>query len=692
MNRQQASREIDHLRDQIRRHNYRYYVQNNPEILDSEYDLLFRRLQELEESWPDLITSDSPTQRVGAEPVDEFPTYRHATMMLSLANAFDLEEVRQWQGRVYRGLGLVEQMEDATRPDLDQVTFIAEPKYDGTAIELIYEYGALQAGATRGDGHTGEEVTGNVRTIRNIPLSLRGDPGAGAGVPSLLEVRGEVLLLRADFAELNRRRVEAGEPEFANPRNAAAGSLRQLDPRITAARPLLFYAYGVGRVEGLPDRSYSRHDEVLELLSEWGFCTADRFTITSSLEEIHNFYETLLADRDKAPYEADGVVIKVNDLDLQAALGQVSRSPRWAIAYKFPAQQATTVVNDIIISVGRTGALTPTADLQPVEVGGVTVSRATLHNRNELRNKDIRIGDTVIVQRAGEVIPEVVRVLKEKRPRGRKEFGFPERCPVCGSEVVQPEGEIVIRCVNLSCPAQVKERLFHWGSREAMDVDGLGEKLVDQLVERGLVNDPADLYELTVEQLAELDRMAELSARNLVDALERTKEATLDRFLVALGIRHVGTHVAGVLARESGDLKTLMEMDAESLESINEVGPEVASQVVAFFSRTENQKLIDRLLKSGITPSWPPEGSGPVSGGTDLSGVIFVFTGELESMTRDEAERLVESLGGRATGSVSSRTGYVVAGPGAGSKLEKAGELGVEILNEEEFLDLIGSM
>lgn len=689
MNRQQASRKIDHLRDQIRHHNYRYYVLNDPETLDSEYDLLFRKLQEIEESWPDLITSDSPTQRVGAQPVDEFPTYRHAIMMLSLANAFDLEEVRQWQGRVYRGLGLAEQLKGAALPDMNQVTYIAEPKYDGAAIELIYEHGALQTGATRGDGQAGEEITGNVRTIRNIPLSLREAPGAG-GVPSLLEVRGEVLMLRADFTELNRRRSGAGKPEFANPRNAAAGSLRQRDPRITAARPLLFYAYGVGRVEGLPDRSFPRHDQVLERLSEWGFRTADRFTITSSLEEIQNFYETLLADRDKALYEADGVVVKVNDLDLQATLGQVSRSPRWAIAYKFPAQQATTVVNDIIISVGRTGALTPTADLQPVEVGGVTVSRATLHNKNELRNKDVRIGDTVIVQRAGEVIPEVVRVLREKRPRGRKEFEFPEKCPVCGSEVVQPEGEVVIRCVNLSCPAQVKERLFHWGSREAMDVDGLGEKLVDQLVERGLVDDPADLYELAVEQLAELDRMAELSAHNLVDALERTREVALDRFLVALGIRHVGTHVARVLARESGDLKILMEMDIESLESINEIGPEVASQVVAFFSRPENRKLIDRLLKSGIKPSWPPEGSGPASGGADLSGVTFVFTGELESMTRDEAKRLVELQGGRATGSISNRTAYVVAGPGAGSKLEKAGELGAVILNEKEFLKLIG--
>lgn len=691
LNKRQASEQIDRLREQIRHHNYRYYVLNDPQILDSEYDVLFRRLQELEDAWPDLVTQDSPTQRVGAEPADEFATYRHAIAMLSLANAFDLDEVKQWQGRVYRGLGVEGPGEDETDPTLDRVSYVAEPKFDGAAIELVYEGGLLQIGATRGDGETGEDITGNVRTIRNVPLSLGQVSDNARPVPSILEVRGEVLMLRDDFAVLNRRRSEAGEPEFANPRNAAAGSLRQLDPRVTAARPLLFYAHGVGRVEGLTGRPFSRHSEVLEALAGWGFRTPDRCLIADRLDEVQAFYEELVQERDTTPYEADGVVVKVDDLELRESLGQVSRSPRWAIAYKFPARQATTMVKDIIVSVGRTGALTPTADLEPVEVGGVTVSRATLHNINELRNKDVRIGDTVVVQRAGDVIPEVVRVLKKRRPARIKEFEFPSRCPVCGSVVVQPEGEVVIRCVNLSCPAQIKERLFHWGSRDAMDIDGLGEKLVDQLVEQGLVTDPADLYELTVSQLAALDRMAEISAQNLVEALERTKRASLDRFLTALGIRHVGTHVARVLAREFGDLSALMKADHQLLEEVHEVGPEVASQVVAFFSRAENRKLIKQLLANGITPVWPPEGAVDTGGASvDLSGMTFVLTGELESLGRAEAKRILESLGGHATGSVSGKTDYVVAGPGAGSKLERAKELGVEILDEGQFLKLIG--
>lgn len=692
LTRRQAARRIASLRARIRHHNYRYYVLDDPEISDAEYDRLLRELEALEGRWPDLVTPDSPTQRVGAEPAGEFETYRHALPMLSLANAFDLEEVKEWLGRVVRGLGL-----ESDRAGREEVDLAAEPKFDGAAVELVYRDGVLERGATRGDGETGEDVTANVRTIRNVPLRLREPGGAGPGMPALMDVRGEVLMLRKDFEELNRRRSEAGESVFANPRNSAAGSLRQLDPRITAGRPLLFYAHGVGRLEGLAEPP-DRHSAVLAALREWGFTVADRWVVSPRLEEIQGFYEEMLAAREESAYEADGVVIKVDRLALQERLGQVSRSPRWAIAYKFPPRQATTVVREIVLSVGRTGAVTPTAVLEPVEVGGVTVGRATLHNEQELHRKDVRVGDTVLVQRAGEVIPEVVKVIKKKRPPGAKVFHYPKECPVCGADIVRPEGEVVARCVNLACPAQVKERLYHWGSRDALDVDGLGVKLVDQLVDGGLVKEPADLYELDLPTLAALERMGEKSAANLIEALERSKHAGLDRFLVALGIRHVGTHVARVLAREFGSLQALMAADTARLESVHEIGPEVASQVAAFFERAENRDLIRRLLDHGVAPEWPPEGAAEAGGVTaapgrghaDLSGRTFVFTGELKSLTRDEARRLVESLGGRAAGSVSGKTDYVVAGPGAGGKLQKARDLGVPILDEEGFRQMAG--
>lgn len=689
MSREEAARRAEELREEIRHHNFRYYVLDDPEVSDAEYDRLLRELQEIEETFPDLVTYDSPTQRVGTEPSDEFESYRHAQPMLSLANAFDRNEVREWQGRVYRGLGLAGEVEEETDPSLDRVRYAVEPKFDGAAIELVYEEGRLVTGATRGDGQTGEDVTSNVRTIRNVPLRLR-EPEAGPPLPALLDVRGEVLMLREHFRELNRRRQEEGESAFANPRNAAAGSLRQLDPSITAQRPLTFFAYGVGRVEGEGAHDFQSHTEILKALRYWGFQVADRWEGVDTLEEVSAFYEELLGRREESDYEADGIVIKVDDLSLQERLGQVSRSPRWAVAYKFPAQQATTVVEDIIISVGRTGALTPTAVLEPVEVGGVTVSRATLHNQEELQRKDVRVGDTVLVQRAGEVIPEVVKVIEEKRPGGAEPFTFPDRCPACGSKVVKPEGEVVIRCVNASCPAQIKERLFHWGSRDALDIDGLGEKLIDQLVERDLVSDPADLYDLDVETLAGLERMAEKSASNLIEALESSKRKRLDRFLVALGIRHVGSHVARVLARAFGSLEAVREAGQEGLEDVDQIGPEVASQITAFFSREENRDLLRRLEEHGLQPQWPPEGEEMPAGGPDLSGKTFVFTGELERFTRDEAKHRVEALGARATGSVSGNTDYLVAGPGAGSKLAKAEELGVEVLDEAGFLDLLG--
>lgn len=682
---------IAELREEIHQHNHRYYILDDPLISDADYDLLFRELQQLEEEWPDLRAPDSPTMRVGAPPAPEFESYRHALPMLSLANAFNFEEMKEWQGRIHRQLGLTEEGVEKTDPSLESITFMAEPKFDGAAIELVYEDGILVAGVTRGDGETGENVTANVRTIRNVPLRLHNVDSDTRAVPDLLDVRGEVIMLRSEFAAMNRRRSEAGESLFANPRNASAGSLRQLDSQVTASRPLSFFAYGIGRVEGLEGDPFARQSEVLETLAGWGFQVADRWSLAATLNEVDLFYQRLIAERAEVSYEVDGMVVKVEEFELQARLGQVSRSPRWAIAWKFPAQQVTTVVNDIEISVGRTGALTPTAVLEPVEVGGVIVSRATLHNREELQRKDVRIGDTVVIQRAGDVIPGVVKVVIEKRKSGTRKFVFPTSCPICGSDVVQPEGEVVVRCVNLSCPAQIKERLFHWGSRDAMDVDGLGDKLVEQLVDRGMVTDPADLYELTAEDLSLLDRMAEKSARNLVDALTRTKTVSLDRFLTALGIRQVGTHVARVLARAYGSLEKIMKADRETLEEIHDIGPEVASQVTAFFSRTENRRLIERLLASGLSPQWPPEGEqAGVPAGIDLSGLVFVFTGELQELTRDEAKRLVESLGGRATSTVSGKTDYVVAGPGAGSKRTKAEELGVEILEEAAFLVMIG--
>ncbi len=692
---EEARRRVAELHEELHHHNHRYYILDDPLISDAEYDLLFRELQGLEEEWPELLTPDSPTVRVGAPPAPEFDSHRHTLPMLSLANAFDFDELREWQGRVYRQLDLAGadfgEGADETDPILEAVTFLAEPKFDGAAIELVYENGILTAGVTRGDGETGENVTDNVRTIRNVPLRLRLSDRKARGIPALLDVRGEVIMLRSEFDEMNRRRSEAEEPLFANPRNAAAGALRQLDSRITATRPLTFMAYGIGRIEGLEGEPLLRQSEVLEALGGWGFRIADRYLRADSLRNVEEFYLGLLDDRESIPYEADGLVVKVEEFELQQRLGQVSRSPRWAIAWKFPALQATTIIEDIVISVGRTGALTPTAVLEPVEVGGVTVGRATLHNREEIERKDVRIGDTVIIQRAGDVIPAGVKVVAEKRMKGTRQFRFPGTCPECGSDVIQPEDEVVTRCLNLSCPAQIRERLFHWGSRDAMDVDGLGEKIVEQLVDRGMVTDPAGLYELKAEDLSLLDRMGEISARNLVEALERTRLAPLDRFLAALGIRQVGTHVARVLAREFCDLGKIMAADRETLEEIHDIGPEVASQVTAFFSRAENRDLIKRLLSNGVAPQWPPEGEAAAAvEGIDLSGLVFVFTGELEVLTREDAKRLVEALGGRATSSVSGKTDYVVAGRGAGSKRARAEEFGIEIIDEAAFLKMIG--
>jgi len=657
--------EAERLCAEIQHHNHCYYVLDQPEISDADYDRLLRRLQELEEQYPELVTPESPTQRVGAEPVEAFGTVRHSIPMLSLGNALDEAEFREWYQRAADGL------------DGEPFEMVAEPKLDGLAVELVYEDGRFVLGSTRGDGVTGEDVTQNLRTIRSIPLRLR---SASRRPPARLEARGEVYMDRDRFVELNERREEAGEQPFANPRNAAAGSLRQLDPGITASRPLRIFLYGLGEVEGVELES---HTDELRLLADLGLPTAEH-RICTTVEEVQAFWDEMNARRETLSFEIDGIVLKINSLAQQKRLGVRSRSPRWAIAYKFPARQATTVVRDIEVQVGRTGALTPVARLEPVRVGGVEVSNATLHNQDEIDRKDVRIGDTVVIQRAGDVIPEVVSVVKDRRTGDERAFQMPGTCPVCGSEVERPEGEVVARCINFACPAQVKGRIEHFASRGAMDIEGLGTKLVDQLVEKGLVSSPADLYFLTHGQLAGLERMAEKSAQNLLDALEASKGRSLARCIYALGIRHVGEHVAEVLAEGFGSIDALMGADYDLLEATYEIGPIVARSVRDFFDNPENVAAIERLRQGGV--QFPPvERREPVEEGETLfAGRTFVFTGAL-SMPRAEAEALVKERGGRAASSVSKKTDYVVAGEKAGSKLAKAEKLGIMVLTEEEF-------
>jgi DNA ligase (NAD+) len=660
---------MEELRKAINYHNYRYYVLDDPEISDAEYDALFRELQQLEEAYPQWITPDSPTQRVGAPPLEKFGTVEHAQPMLSLANAFDEEEAREFDERIHRFLGL--------EGPLD---YVVEPKTDGVAVELVYEEGVLRVGSTRGDGYRGEDVTQNLRTIRSIPLRLMENDRFP--IPERVDVRGEVFMSVEDFRQLNRQRLQQGEPPFANPRNAAAGSLRQLDSSITAGRPLDIFCYGVGEVRGV---DFETHWEVLQALRSWGLKVNPLARLCRGIEEVLQSYRQLLEVRSTLPYEADGAVIKVNSLALQRRLGEVSRSPRWALAYKFPAHQEVTVIRDIQVQVGRTGVLTPVAILEPVQIGGATVSRATLHNQDEIDRKDIRIGDTVVVQRAGDVIPEVVKVLPEHRTGRERPFRLPSRCPVCSARVERLQGEVAHRCMGLSCPAKLKETIRHFASKRAMDIDGLGVKLVDQLVDRGLVRDVADLYHLTHEQLRDLERMADKSASNILEAIERSKQIPLERFYYALGIRHVGEHLARVLARHYPRVQDLQKASEEELTNIHEIGPKVARSIVSFFREPANQQTIQRLLEAGVTPTSPrmEEAASP------LEGKQIVFTGGLRSMTRGEAEELVTRLGGRAASSVSRRTDWVVAGPGAGSKLAKAKELGIPVLSEEEFLAMV---
>lgn len=670
MEKSEAAEEIARLRDAIHYHNYRYYVLDDPEISDAEYDTLFRRLKTLEAAFPDLVTPDSPTQRVGATPIDAFRTVRRSLPMLSLENAFSPKEVEEFVERLHRLLGKDQELE-----------YVVEPKMDGVAVELIYEAGRLSLGTTRGDGVQGEDVTQNLKTIRTVPLRLlsRGN----LTLPTRLSVRGEVIIRKEDFVSLNRMREERGEPLFANPRNAAAGSLRQLDPAITAQRPLVLFCYGIGEAVGI---TFSTQWEILHTLSQWGFQVNPLIRLCHNVTEIFAYHKELEEKRETLPYEIDGIVIKVNSLALQEQLGVRSRSPRWALAYKFTPRQQVTQIEDIVVQVGRTGVLTPVAHLRPVVVGGVEVSRATLHNQDEIERKDIRIGDTVVVQRAGDVIPEIVAVLKDRRTGKEKVFHFPENCPACGAKIIRAEDEAAWRCIGLSCPAQIRETIYHFASKGAMDIEGLGRKTIEQLLEAGLIQDVADLYFLKKEDLLALDRMAEKSVTNLLAAIEQSKQTTWPRFLYGLGIRHVGEHVARLLATHFPSLHALQQATQEELEAIPGIGPEVAKSIRQFFAEERNQHVLAKLLRAGIT--WSPADHPPLT--TDgLGGKAFVFTGALSSLTRDEAARLVEQHGGRVVSTVSRKTDYVVVGDNPGSKLERAQALGIRILTEEEFRQLL---
>jgi DNA ligase (NAD+) len=664
----ELARRVHALRAAIDEANYRYYALDAPTISDAEYDRLFRELEVLESAHPELVTPDSPTQRVGAAPVKEFATVRHRVPMLSINNAFGDDEVEAFDRRCREAL------------EAEAVEYSCEPKLDGLAINLTYEDGAFAQGTTRGDGFAGEDVTANLRTVRGIPLRLR-----AAHPPALLEVRGEVLMYKRDFAALNARQRERGEKEFANPRNAAAGSLRQLDPRITAARPLRFSGYGIGDARGFAEPATQAG--LLDALADLGVpVSAERATATGAAGLL-GYYRDIEQKRAALPYDMDGVVYKVNRLDQQRALGFVARAPRFAVAHKFPAEEATTELVGIDVQVGRTGAITPVARLKPVFVGGATVTNATLHNEDELRRKDIRVGDTVVVRRAGDVIPEVVRAVPGTRKRGAPEFHMPSRCPVCGSAVARLPDEAVTRCTGgLFCPAQRKQALLHFASRRALDIDGLGEKIVDQLVDGELVGTPADLYKLSLDDLAGLERMGEKSAQNLLGALTRSKRTTLARFVYALGVRNVGEATARDLASYFGALEPLMDADESALQEVPDVGPVVAASIAGFFRERHNREVIGALRRAGVT--WD-EGAPRAAAKGRAAGKTFVLTGTLPHMTREEASELILSHGGKVSSSVSKKTDYVVAGTDPGAKLARAEALGVTVLDEQGLRTLL---
>ena len=667
MNQNEAKKRIDELREQINYHNHRYYVLDSPEISDAEYDKLMRELQRLEEEFPQFLTPDSPTQRVGAAPVEAFGVVAHQIPMLSLGKAFSHEELLAWHKRVSGLLG---------EPEFD---LVAEHKMDGLAVALIYQEGKYVTGATRGDGFRGEDITRNLKTIKSIPLSLPG------GVPTRFEVRGEVFLSKKGFKKLNEDRAKAEQPLFANPRNAAAGSVRQLDPRITAKRPLDIYIYGVGLVEG--GKAFSTHWETLEYLKSLGFKLNPQNQLLKNLQQAESYYQHWLEEIEHLPYEADGIVFKVNRYDLQERLGNVGGEPRWAIAYKFPATQETTRLLDIGVSVGRTGTLNPYAILEPVNVGGVMVKRAALHNEDDIRRKDIRIGDMVVVQRAGEVIPEVVSPVVSLRTGKEKVFVMPSKCPVCGAEAIKPEGEAMSRCTNVSCPAQVSELVKHFVSRGAMDIEGIGEKLAEALLKAGLIKDVGDIYTLKdkKEEFLGLERMGEKSASNVLKAIEESKSRPLSRVIFALGIRHVGSETAEILVKHFGNIDKLAQSTAEELMAAPTIGPTIAESIVAFFRQDSNQKVKDKLKKA--IPSMTGEKAKPRD--LPLTGKEFVVTGKLESCTRTEAEARIRELGGLVGSSVSKKTDFLVVGADAGSKLDRARELGTGLLNEKQLLEML---
>ena len=662
----EIQQQAGNLRDLINRYNHLYYVTDNPEVTDSEYDRLFKQLQQLEVDYPELLTADSPTQRVGGKALDKFSQITHALPMLSLDNVFDADDLHAFDQRVRDRLNTT-----------NIQTYAAEPKLDGLAISIRYEQGILMQAATRGDGTVGEDVTENVRTIQSVPLKLTGD-----NVPDVVEIRGEIVMPKAGFEALNKQQITDNKKPFVNPRNAAAGSLRQLDSKITARRPLAMYCYGVGEIQGidLP----KTHHETMQQLAQWGCQISTELQQVTGVDGCLAYIKQLGEQRNALSYDIDGVVLKIDDISLQQRLGFVSRAPRWAIAYKFPAQQEMTIVDDIEIQVGRTGALTPVARLQPVFVGGVTVSNATLHNQDEIDRKDVRVGDTVIVRRAGDVIPEVVQVVLSKRPDNTVKFTIPTLCPICQSEVERVEGEAIARCSGgLYCPAQRKEAIKHFASRKAMDIDGLGDKLVEVLVDEGLINDPADLFQLTIEQLSALDRMGEKSATNLVESLEAAKQTKFSRFLYSLGIREVGEATARALASHFLTLDALKLADEQALIEIEDVGPIVAHHVVTFFHQSHNREVIERLLNAGIV--WPEELKR--ASDSELSGKTIVLTGTLEQLSRSEAKEKLLALGAKVAGSVSKNTDYVVAGRDAGSKLNKAESLGVTVVDEATLIN-----
>ncbi|HUO35545.1 MAG TPA: NAD-dependent DNA ligase LigA [Candidatus Acidoferrum sp.] len=665
-----AAAEIEKLREDIRRHEYLYYVADDPQISDAAFDKLMVKLRALEEKHPQLVTPDSPTQRVGGQPREGFQTVRHRTPMISLDNAFSFEELAAFDRRVRELTGR------------EKIEYIAEHKFDGLSLSLLYEKGRLARGITRGDGTTGEDVTPNVKTIRSIPLSIDAALLKKTGIPQDFEVRGEAIMTRKAFEALNEQQEEEGGKRFANPRNAAAGAVRMLDPSITASRRLDFFAYYLLADGRVPKK---RHSEVLEALAELHFKASEDWELCHSLEEAEKYIQRWESKREKLAYEIDGIVIKVNEIALQNEVGYTARAPRWAIAYKYPAHQETTVVNEIRVQVGRTGVLTPVAFLAPVQVGGVTVSRSTLHNLDEIRRLDLHAGDTVLVERAGEVIPHVVKVVKHGKQE--HEFEMPKKCPECGTRIHHPEGEVAYRCVNVSCPARRRESLLHFAGRHAMNIDGLGDKIVDQLVNKNLVKDFADLYKLDLETVADLERMAEKSAQNLLDEIAASKKNSLARLINALGIRFVGERTGQLLAQHFGSMDKLEKATTEELTEVTEVGPKVAEGVAEFFSEPANRKLIERLRAAGV--NMKEERQAPKD--TRFAGMTFVFTGTLERRSREEAEALVTSHGGKAGSSVSKKTSYVVVGADPGSKYDKAKELGVKILDEAQFEKLLNS-